>query len=386
MIFWLIAALMTLGASAAVLWPFLRATPRASADPSAHDLEVYRDQLSEIERDAANGLVGPSEAEEARTEIGRRILRAAGDKADASAAGADRLGKAIVTAAVLAVPLLGWGAYAVLGSPGLPDQRLEARLSKNPAESSLDELLARAEQHLRDNPDDGRGWDVLAPIYLRVGRGEDAVIAFRNAIRLNGASVARESGIGEALTTAAGGMVTVEAQAAFERALAMEPNDPRSRFFLALGLAQEGKTDEAGDKWRELAAGLPADSPWRGAVEQALAGLGAGAGVASVDDGSGQAPAGPTREEMDAAAQMSPEDRMAMIEGMVAQLDARMRDNPADAQGWRRLVQSYQVLGRTDEARTALARGIEGLGPGTAAARELVSFAAGLGITETAKP
>jgi cytochrome c-type biogenesis protein CcmH len=381
MLFWLTAALLTLGASVAVLWPFLRRTPHALANPAAHDLEVYRDQLSEIERDAAAGLVGPAEAEEARAEIGRRILRAAAEQDGASAARSDRLGKSIVTAAVLTVPLLGWGVYAVLGSPGRPDQRLESRLAKNPAESSIDELVARAEQHLRENPEDGRGWDVLAPIYLRMRRGEDAAIAFRNAIRLNGPSVVREAGLGEALTSAAGGMVTAEAQDAFERALAIEPDDARSRFFLALGLAQEGKTAEARDMWRQMADRLPQDSPWRGAAEQAVARAGQTEGTPA-DRGTEEGQAGPTREQMDSAAGMSPEDRNAMIEGMVAQLDARLRENPADPQGWQRLIQSYHVLGRTDEAREALARGIEGLGAGTPAADELTRFAAALGISE----
>jgi len=379
MIFWLIAALLTLGASAAILGPFLRAGAHAPADPSAHDLEVYRDQLSEIERDVANGLVRPGEAEEARAEIGRRILRIAGARDAGPASKHERIAKVIVTGAVLAVPLLGWGAYSMLGSPGLPDQRLETRLTRNPVENSLDELVARAEQHLRDNPQDGRGWDVLAPIYLRMGRNEDAVLAFRNSVRLNGSSAAREAGLGEAMTSAAGGMVTAEAQTAFERAQALEPEDARSGFFLALAMAQEGKADDARARWREMAARLPQDSPWRGAAEQAAART-LGAENAPAD------PTGPSQEEMDAAAEMSPADRMAMVEGMVAQLDERLRLDPADAQGWQRLVRSYQVLGRTDDARAALARGVEGLGRDTSAARELERFAAELGISEAKQP
>ena len=286
---------------------------------------------------------------------------------------------------MLAVPLLGWGAYAVLGSPNIPDQRLESRLAKNPAESSLEELVTRAEQHLRENPEDGRGWEVLAPIYLRMGRSEEAAVAFRNAIRLNGPSAAREAGLGEALTSASGGMVTTEAQAAFERALAIEPNDPRPNFFLALGLAQEGRAGEAREIWARMAERLPQDSPWRGAAEQAAARVSGVEQAPSTAAVNGD-PAGPSREDMEAAAEMTPGDRAAMIEGMVAQLDARLRDNPTDALGWQRLVQSYQVLGRADDAREALARGVEGLGAGTPAADELVRFAEALGITETKQP
>jgi cytochrome c-type biogenesis protein CcmH len=378
MYFWLIAALLTLGASAAVLWPFLRARPRVAADAAAHDFEVYRDQLQEVERDRRAGLVGVAEAEEARAEIGRRILRVA-DGGSEAGHGSDRLARIVVSAAVLIVPILGWSAYSVLGSPNLPDQRLEARLAKNPAESSLDELVARAELHLRQNPEDGHGWDVLAPIYLRLGRNEDAVVAFRNAIRLDGTSAAREGGLGEALVSSAQGVVTADAQAAFERALAIEPDDARSRFFLALGYSQEGRDGEAKALWEKMRTDLPANSPWRGAAEQEIARLAAAGKDATI--ASNAAP-GPTGDQVQAAMEMSSEDRLAMIEGMVSQLDARLRDDPHDLDGWQRLVRSYHVLGRAAEASDALARGVEALGAGSAEAGRLVAFASELGVVQ----
>jgi len=378
MFFWLTAALLTLAASTAVLWPFLRA-PAGAAEVAGHDIEVYRDQLREVERDARVGLVGAAEAEEARAEIGRRILRLADGKADgAPRMASDRIGRLLVSAAVLAVPVLGWGAYAVLGSPALPDQRLEARLAKSPAESSMDELVARAELHLRQNPQDGRGWDVLAPIYLRLGRNDDAVTAFRNAIRLDGGSAQREGGLGEALVAAGQGIVGADARAAFERALAADPKDARARYFLALGYAQEGRSDAAADLWRRMEADLPADSPWRGAARQELARIGA-QGDTGQDAASGPAPG---KDEVRAAMEMSSQDRLAMIEGMVSQLDARLRENPADLDGWQRLVRSYQVLGRRQEARDALARGVSALGAGSAEAGRLTAFASGLGVTQ----
>ena len=101
--------------------------------------------------------------------------------------------------AVLAVPLVGWAGYALLGSPDLPPQPLSARLSANPASNTMEELVARAERHLAQNPDDGKGWDVLGPIYLRIGRFDDAIAAFGRAIQLEGATASREAGLGEAL-------------------------------------------------------------------------------------------------------------------------------------------------------------------------------------------
>lgn len=375
MFFWLIAALLTLAASTAVLWPFLR-MPAGAADGTGHDLEVYRDQLREVDRDARTGLVGAAEADEARAEIGRRILRLAdGDAAASARGGSERAARLLVSVAVLAVPLLGWGAYSVLGSPSLPDQRLEARLAKNPAESSMDELVARAELHLQRNPEDGRGWDVLAPIYMRIGRSADAATAFRNAIRLEGASAQREGGLGEALAVAANGVVGADARAAFERALAIDPKDARARYFLALGYVQDGRRDEAIALLRQMAGDLPADSPWLGAARQDLARLGETDRAAPAAEARELAP-----DEVDAAMEMSSEDRLAMVEGMVSQLDARLRDNPGDLQGWQRLIRSYQVLGRAEQASAALGRGVSALGAGTAAAQQLTSFARELGV------
>jgi cytochrome c-type biogenesis protein CcmH len=374
MLFWVIAALLTPGASLAVLLPLAGRTVVRAAD-GAHDLEVYRDQLAELDRDAARGLIQPADAGEARAEIARRILKA--DKTAAAAKTENgRSARALGMAAVLAVPLASWGIYAAIGSPDLPSQPLAARLEKNPAEATVDELIARAEAHLAANPDDGRGWDVLAPIYSRLGRYGEAVTAYQNAIRLDGASGARESGLGEALAGAAGGMVTAEAQAAFSRALELEPGQPKASFFFASALAQEGKVAEALSAWQAMMIELPADSPWRNAVAQAVQGANSRLAAA----GNETAP-GPTQDEIDAAANMSAEGRSAMIEQMAAGLDERLRQNPRDVEGWQRLVRSYHVLGRPDEARDALKRGMAALGEDSAEGKKLTEFSGSIGLT-----
>jgi len=380
MVFWIIAAVLTLGASLAVLLP-LTGGGRAALASAPHDLEVYRDQLAELDRDLARGLIQPSEAEQARAEIGRRILRlegegAAGTGAAASASGALRL---VSAAAVLAVPLVSWGLYSQIGSPDLPSQPLAARLTKNPADSSVDELIARAESHLAANPSDGRGWDVLAPVYLRMGRYADAVAAYRNAIRLEGATAPRHAGLGEALASAAGGVVSAEAQAAFEAALKLDPQNAKAGFYLAVALAQEGRGDEAKAAWRSMLTTLPPESPWRNAVAQALADSGDGAPAAA----SGAAGGGPSDEEMAAAASMLPQDRAAMIETMVASLDEKLRQNPRDEEGWMRLIRSYAVLGKADQARDALSRSEAAFGADSAEAKKIAAFAASLGLTAT---
>ena len=275
---------------------------------------------------------------------------------------------------MLAVPLVSWGIYAAIGSPDLPSQPLAARLEKNPADSTVDELVARAEAHLAANPADGRGWDVLAPIYVRLGRYGEAVTAYRNAIRLDGASGARESGLGEAIAGAAGGMVTADAQAAFSRALELEPGQPKASFYLATALAQEGKLAEAVAAWQAMLTALPADSPWR---ERGRAGGGGGEHQACR---SRKRAPGPTQEQIDAAAGMSAEDRNAMIETMVAGLDERLRQNPRDLEGWTRLVRSYHVLGRADAARDALKRGMAALGEDSEEGKQLAE------VSDLARP
>jgi cytochrome c-type biogenesis protein CcmH len=374
MFFWIVAALLTAAASLAVLVPLSRG--RAQPAPgSANDLEVYRDQLAELDRDIQRGLIVPEEAEQARAEIGRRILRLT-DGAQSAAKSQGRSARMVGGFAVLAIPLLSWGLYGMLGSPDLPSQPLQARLAKAPGESSADELVARAENALRANPQDGRGWDVLAPVYQRLGRANEAVFAYRNAIKLLGDSAERWTGLGVALSDVAGGTVSADAHAAFERALTLEPGYPKARFFLNIAAAQEGRYDAAIGDWTDMAKSLPAGSEWKEAAERAI--------DLANERKAGATPAapGPSGEDMAAAEGLSAEDRGKMIEAMVASLDEKLKANPNDPEGWKRLVRSYVVLGRADEARNALARGRQALNE-PAKGEELTRFAASLGISVT---
>jgi cytochrome c-type biogenesis protein CcmH len=367
--FWIAAAFLTLLACMAVLLPLARGRAAAPADAD-FDLAVYRDQLAELDRDLARGAISETEAAEARAEIGRRILKASAAEREEGGAGFSRAGRLVATAAVLAVPLASWGIYAATGSPHLPAQPLAARMQANPAENTVLELIARAERHLAANPEDGRGWEVIAPIYDRIGRHRDAVEAYRNALRLLGSTAAREMALGEAMVSAAGGAIDTDARAVFERALALEPRNPKARFLHAAALAHAGETREAAASFRALLADLPEASPWRPTVAQAVADLEA-------------APErGPTAADVEAAGLISDKERAAMIGDMVEGLDHRLRENPHDPEGWQRLVRSYVVLDRADEAADALARGVAALGQESEAAAELKGFAASLGVKE----
>ncbi|TIW21044.1 MAG: c-type cytochrome biogenesis protein CcmI, partial [Mesorhizobium sp.] len=198
----------------------------------------------------------------------------------------------------------------------------------------------------------------------------------RNAIRLDGDSAVRQAGLGEAIANAAGGIVSADAQAAFEAALKLDPANAKANFYLAMGLAQEGKKAEAAAAWQKMLGQLAPDSPWRSAVQQALA-------EAAAPAAAGKPVNGPDAQAVEAAQQMSPQDRQAMIETMVAGLDDRLKQNPRDEEGWMRLIRSYVVLGKADQARDALGRAIAAFGADSEQARKFTAFAASLGVAAT---
>lgn len=386
MLFWVTAAVMTAIATLALLRPVVRARSHASDAPELHDMEVYRDQLSEVDRDVADGLVDPVQAEVAKTEISRRLLGAARMSEAANPAGgpAGNRGLRRVAVIVMAIfmPVAALTAYLELGNPGLPQLPLSARLQADPQASDIAMLISKAEQHLAENPDDGRGWDVLGPIYLRTGRYEESAAAYRKAISFLGPSPARLSSLGEALFSASGGIVTEEANLAFQTARELDSSDPKPQFFLAVALAQAGKTEEARAALNGMLATAPADAPWIPAVQNQLAALQPNTGTLPLSGAGSAAPANPTRADIEAAQNMSPEDRQAMIGSMIESLEAKLAENPDNAAGWLRLVRSHVVIGNRDRAQASLDRAFAAFAPGSMESRQLSALAQELGLAE----
>ncbi|WP_165784348.1 c-type cytochrome biogenesis protein CcmI [Zhengella mangrovi] len=378
MTIWIIAVFLTLGASVALLRPLLR-KQETSVDAAAFDREVYKDQLEELERDEARGLISGKEATEARAEIGRRLLKADAQLRAQTVKASSTSPRVIAGAAVLAVPLVSWGLYADLGSPSAPDQPLAMRMQKNPTENTIDELVARAEEHLRKNPSDATGWEVLGPIYMRLGRFDESADAWRNLIRLKGENANRLNGLGEALGAGAQGIVAGPSLAAFEKALELDPANEKSRFFVAVGAAQAGRLDEARTAWTRLSEDAAPDSPWRQAALRAIEESRNAPAVAAAE-----AP-GPTAEDMANASQMSAADRQSMIAGMVDRLAGKLKDNPDDEQGWQRLIRAYAVMGRKEDAAAALASAREAFAGKPDALARLDGFAASVGIADGAQ-
>jgi cytochrome c-type biogenesis protein CcmH len=371
MILWVIFALMTAAAIFAVVWPLGRA-PRASGGGT--DIAVYRDQLREIDSDRANGLIGEAEAEAARVEISRRLLAAAGPPTLAGTSDKDghrTQPRRIAAIAVLAVLTLGpLGLYIALGSPNLPGEPAFARIKTPQGRESIASLISQVETHLAANPDDGAGWEVIAPVYTRLGRFDDAVKARRKALALNGETATRDADLGEAETAAANGVVTAEAKAAFDRAVASDPKEAKARYFLGLAAEQDGRNRDAAAIWRSLLAEAPAGAPWAGFVSAALA-RASGPTVAAAEPGTA---------EISAAADMSEDARRDMIRGMVGRLADRLHDNGADIEGWLRLVRAYVVLGDRAKAKDAAVEAKRALGERPDDIKRIDDLVKGLGL------
>jgi cytochrome c-type biogenesis protein CcmH len=340
MTLWFVFALMTSAAVFAVLWPLGRGQrPQRGGTEAA----VYKDQLAEIERDAAAGLIGPPEAEAARVEISRRLLAADDAERELPVSSNVRLRRAVAVIALAGVPVLALAFYLPLGSPKLPDFPLAERARAVDATQPLDNLVAQVEAHLEKNPTDGRGWTVLAPVLAKLGRFDDSVRAYRNAITYGGDNAARHADLGEALMAAAGGVVTAEAKAEFERAVALNADEVKASFFLGLSAEQDGRAAEATSIWRAMLAKAPPDAPWRPLVQAALARVGSAPGAPVLSD-----------DTITAAKDMTETDRSAMIRGMVERLAGRLKQNGGDVEGWLRLVRAYMVMGDRDKAKSAL--------------------------------
>jgi cytochrome c-type biogenesis protein CcmH len=363
---WFVLALMTAAAVLAVLVPLGR---RTDAAQGGRESVVYKDQLAEIERDRAAGLIRPAEADAARVEIGRRLIAAS--DADAASAVLPRpaLRRATALVALVGLPLLAVVLYLRLGSPQLPDFPLAERARQPVATASLDTLVAQVEAHLEKNPTDGRGWEVLAPVLMKLGRFDDGVQAFRKSLATNGESAGRHADLGEALATAANGVVTADAKVEFERALALRADEVKARYFLGLAAEQDGRAADAAAIWRAMLTTAPADAPWRPLVQTALARVGGGAVAPSLSN-----------DEMAAAKEMTETDRTAMIRGMVDRLATRLKQNGNDVEGWLRLVRAYKVLGETDKARAALTDARAALGQNAERLKQLNDALKGLGL------
>jgi cytochrome c-type biogenesis protein CcmH len=309
-------ALLTTATVGALLVPLLR-TRVAATDRLDNDLAVYRDQLAEIDRERAAGTLADADAQAARIEIERRILTAA-DRDKQAPAPQATWHRFLPPALCLVIPLFALGLYLGIGQPGVPSAPFMAQPAEPPTPATdIAQRLASLRARLAAAPDD-----------------PDAL-----------------SALGEALTFEADGTVTKPAVEAFNKALSKQPNDARASFYLGLHAAQSGDSAAALKRWRELEARSPPDAQWLPTLRAEMARVAKLAGLPPP-----ATPPGPTQDQVQALQNLAPAERQQAIRGMVEGLDAKLRDNPSDRDGWLRLANARRVLGEVDKSAEAYAK------------------------------
>lgn len=380
MLLWISFAVLTALVLLALLSPLRARAKSADVERASFDLAVYRDQLSELERDQKAGLIPDTEADAARNEVSRRILAAQAELASEEKA-ARPVPAWLSIATVVAVPVIALGGYLQIGRPDLPAQPLQARVDGAVANQDMAAMVRQVEEHLESQPNDARGWAVLAPVYKRIGRYHDAANAYSKALALSGPDADLMTDMGESLVLANNGLVSNEAQEVFEAARKAAPKHMKARFYVALAQRQEGKTADAIAGWTAMLAESAPDAPWRAAVEQQISSAGGDVPKAPAVTAS-QMPKGPvlTEEQIQQGQQMSAGDRTAMIRSMVEGLDERLTEDGTDVDSWLRLIRARMVLGEKDKAADALNRAAEALKDNQQAVARLEETRKALGL------
>lgn len=371
MLFWGLSVALATLALLPVLGALLR--PDGDAEDDRHEIAIYRDQLGEVDRDVARGVLGQDEAARIRLEVQRRLL-------DADRASHRRLGRAPAAlngaaAAVAAVVVVGGtvGLYLWQGAPGYPDLPFAARLAQaeqaradRPAQTEAEvefatappssrgtnpdflRLMEQLRATVEERPDDVQGQRLLARNEAAMGNYAAARIAQARVIELEGPDADAEafSTLAELMILAAGGFVTNEAEAVVDRALEIDPEAGSARYYKGLAQAQIGRADLAFGIWRDLLEGSETDAPWSEAIRSQIATIAQQAGIRYTPP----APQGPDADAVANAAEMDPEDRQQMIEGMVEGLAGRLATEGGPPEDWARLITAYGVLGRTERA------------------------------------
>lgn len=388
MMFWALAILITVATAASLMVALRRDSDAQSGATS--DLQVYRDQLKEVDRDLARGVLTEAEADTVRTEVSRRLLEA--DKR-ASASAVSGTGKAWPAVVLVITVLLGggWYLYSTIGAPGYRDLPMATRLAEiadvaanrmpqaeaeelaaqnlppfPEPDERFSELMDNLRSVLKDRPDDIRGLTLLAENEARLGNFAAARAAQDRILELKGDDASPEDLITsiDILVFAAGGYVSPEAEEVVRRLVNLSPEDGAGRYYAGLTLAQNGRPDQAFPIWRRLLESGPQDAPWIPIIRQEIAAIAAAAGINYQPPGL----PGPDAEAMAAADAMSEEDRQAMIEGMVEGLAGRLANEGGPPEEWARLITALGVLGQTEraeaivtEARTVFAESAEAL-------------------------
>ncbi|MFD2738872.1 c-type cytochrome biogenesis protein CcmI [Sulfitobacter aestuarii] len=378
MIFWAITLAMAVLVALLLARALRRDTGAQPVEAAEYDLKVYRDQLAEVERDLARGLLSQEDAQRARTEISRRILAAdaAGQARMTAGGGPNRMLLALLVLVLVGGSL---ALYWQLGQPGYGDLALADRIERaeqarrnrpdqataeagmpatpgvSEAEASAQylELLEKLRNTVAGRPDDLEGHRLLAQSEAGLGNFAAAARAQASVLRIRGeeAGVAELVDYAELLIQAAGGYVSPEAEAVLQEILTRERDNGVALYYAGLMMLQTGRPDVTLRYWDGLLRRGPEEAPWIAPIKAQIGGVAELAGVRydlpSIGSGAAR---GPSAEDIANAAGMDATERMEMIGGMVAGLSDRLASEGGPPQDWARLITSLAVIGDSDQA------------------------------------
>jgi cytochrome c-type biogenesis protein CcmH len=367
---WFIFAALTGVAVFSILWPLSRPAPQSRED--AADIAFYRSQIAEIDAELSRGGLDQEQAKAAKALAARRLLAVA--PGEVARADTPPLRKAAAAVALILIPAVALGLYARIGRPDLGDMPREARIKAAPADMDLATAVAKIEAHLAIHPDDGRAYEVVAPVYLRMGRVDDAVRARKKALDILGETPERDVRYAEALAYAADGVVSPDAEIYIDRALKLDPKFMEARYFQGLAAAQHDEKENARAIWSSMMAELPNGSPVKAAVAEKIALLDAPA--EAVQRSARSAAQAESRSEPQADSQQQ------MIAAMVARLANRLATQGGSAEEWGRLIRAYKVLNDSDKAQGALADARKALAGDAAGESQITALAQELGLQD----
>ncbi len=382
MTFWIITSALALVIAATLALVLLRT--RDTAGPTAaFDMQVYRDQLKDVERDLDRGVIGAADANRVRTEISRRIL-AADTQMQASLPRAGQSSPfSLAMAVLIGVTLIGGSLmlYRSLGAPGYGDFGLDRRIelaetmhNSRPSQAEAEArrpdpasppdvnseyatLMERLRETVAERPDDLQGQVLLARNEAALGNFGAAAIAQSNVLRLKGESATPEDHAEYAslMIMAAGGYVSPEAEEVLERVLSRDPENGTARYYSGLMMAQTGRPDLAFRAWNSLLQDSPPDAPWVRPIRAQIEDIARRAGAEFMLPSQ----PGPSAADMAAANDMSEEDRREMIRGMVQGLSDRLATQGGTPSEWARLIGALGVLGENEQASAIYANAQE---------------------------
>ncbi|MFT4961384.1 MAG: cytochrome c-type biogenesis protein CcmH [Paracoccaceae bacterium] len=402
MTFWIVVTMLVLTVSAMLALVLLRG--RVGSEPAAsYDLRVYRDQLREVDRDVARGIVAAGEADRVRTEISRRILAAdAQVQAEVSGGGQSRpISLAVAGLLVTALVTGSLALYLMLGVPGYGDlslshrkemaeQAREGRPSQQVAEETLPpqpplqtleaeylDLIEQLRQTVAKRPEDLQGQVLLAQYEARVGDYQAAYHAQQQVLRLKSDAATADDhfNLADMMILAAGGYVSPEAEEAINKTFQLDPRHGAARYYWGLMMSQTGRPDVTFRIWEQLLRDGPAEAPWIAPIRAQIDDMAYLAGVEFDLPAEAKPLRGPSAGDVAAAGEMNETDRMEMIQGMVAQLSDRLATEGGSPAEWARLIVALGVLDRTDQAQAIYDNALE-VFAGNAAGLDAVAAAA----------